>query len=449
MALDIAELYEIFNHVITADPATAGVTTDSRKVAPGSIFFALRGDNFDGNAYAATALEQGAAAAVVEAGRWSESLPTDDPRYFVCDDPLLALQHLASHHRRVLNPTIVSLTGSNGKTTTKELILRVLSTKFRVCATQGNLNNHIGVPLTLLAMRRHHDIGIVEMGANHRGEIALLCDIATPDIGLITNIGRAHLEGFGGVDGVRQGKGEMFDYLAKHQGVAIYPDDDPTLSSMVSERHDLHGQSYSLTDLGLEIERPAPDSQHLTVRSAGRSYATAMVGDYNIRNIAAAVAVGRHFGISTDQALEAASSYSPDNNRSQVIVTQHNTLYMDAYNANPSSMHAALTNFGNLNVENKVVILGDMLELGEYSQAEHAAILQLAISLEYEVILAGKLFSDAVRASAFGPESLSAVSCFSDVARLDSHLSDHRLTGKHILIKGSRGISLEKITHLL
>lgn len=365
------------------------VSTDSRRTEPGSLFFALRGASFDGNRFAADALARGAAFAVVD----DPAVAATDSRMICVGDALTALQTLAREHRRTLGIPLLALTGSNGKTTTKELVSRVLAARFRVYATRGNLNNHIGVPLTLLAMTGDTDFGVVEMGASAQGEIALLCQIAQPDYGLVTNIGRAHLDGFGGPEGVRRGKGELFDYLAAHGGRAFVPEDDATLVSMASERPSLAAISYSCTLAdGME--------HHLE-------------GTYNRTNIAAAVAVGHYFGIAEASIRRAVAAYAPDNHRSQRIETGRNTVVADCYNANPSSMQAALENFRAEALGNhcaKVLILGDMLELGHWSSAEHARIVQLALSIEgAQLLLVGEAFAAVCRASGHGTTEAGAL----------------------------------------
>lgn len=425
------------------------ISTDSRAAAKDSIFVALRGDNFDGNDYAAGALEAGAAIAVID----NPAKAVSD-RYFLVEDTLTALQRLAAHHRAQLGLPIVAITGSNGKTTTKELANRVLSTKFRTVVTEGNLNNHIGVPLTLLRMNGHTQIGIVEMGANHRGEIALLCSIARPDYGLITNIGQAHLEGFGGPDGVKEGKGELFDYLLENRGTAIYPPDDPALSGMVTHRSGLKAIPYPSVSLapgasGGFIAVSASGSS--TVAEPGRITRTQLVGEYNLPNVAAALAIGTLFGIGTDDMAAAIEGYAPNNNRSQKKETKHNDLILDAYNANPSSMLAALDNFTkHPHRLPKAVILGDMLELGAYSGAGHRAIVEAIEAAGIpEAFLVGEHFTLLIPPGQTIQRKNTRFHAFADVGHMADYLQAHPLRNHHILIKGSRGIRLEKIVPLL
>ncbi len=381
------------------------------------MFFALRGESFDGNLYASKALEAGARWAVVD----NAEVAVDD-RYIVVPDTLAALQELAHYHRRQFDIPFLAITGTNGKTTTKELVAAVLSRKYRTCYTQGNLNNHIGVPLTLLSVPRDAEFVIVEMGASAQGEIALLARIAAPDYGLITNIGRAHLEGFGGVEGIRKGKGELYDALAERGGIAFYRADDKTLSEMVAERKGLNVVGYDamLAD---------------GVRSN-------LVGDYNRYNIAVAVVVGGYFGVAREDVLTAIAEYVPSNNRSQSMTTGCNLLTVDCYNANPSSMGVAIANHNattHSDYPHKVLILGDMLELGEWSHAEHTAILAEALGGDAErVLLVGSNFM-----TAEGGDY--RVVRFANALEVAQWLETNPLMGAFVLVKGSRGVGLEKI----
>lgn len=456
------------------------VTTDSRAVASltaahdgvGPIFFALSGENFDGNDYAVQAVAEGAAAAVVR-GRLPKGVKAggdEAARYFVVEDPLAALQELAAYHREVLGLPVVALTGSNGKTTTKELIARVLGLRYRVACTRGNLNNHIGVPLTLLSIREEDDVAVVEMGANHRGEIAALCEMARPDFGLITNVGRAHLDGFGGAEGVRRGKGELFDYLAEHGGTAIYAADDPVLSEMAAERFSTSGDKsgggsavgYRAADFGISAACDGGrGDDKLILSTACGEVATHMTGTYNLANVAAAVAVGDYFGIAVSAAVKAVAAYVPDNNRSQVEDSSKGTgnrLYKDAYNANPSSMAAALDNFLGLPDSatdfsgGKTLILGDMRELGDFAAAEHRAIIDriaetaATASAGLACYVVGPEFSAAAAAA-----GTTAVRSFSSVDELAAALTHGEVSIREaqVLVKGSRGMALEKLYPLL
>ena len=407
------ELYDIFEQC-------GGVTTDSRKISDGVLFVALRGANFDGNNFAIGALEQGALYAVVDNMAIIEANPDYAERLFYVEDTLAALQALAAEHRERLAIPIIAIAGSNGKTTTKELVSRVLAERFEVYATRGNLNNHIGVPLTLLAMNRDTEFGVVEMGASAQKEIELLCNIAKPNYGILTNIGNAHLEGFGGKDGIRKGKGELYDHLEEYGGIAFIPMEDITLCDMAVCRQNMVTEYYS--------------------RSIADGYKSHLSGDYNYYNIAAAVAVGSYFDIDTERIASAIESYIPDNNRSQESVTKRgNTLIIDCYNANPSSMEVAIANIASKS-GNKLLILGDMLELGEWSHEEHCRILELAIQVkESELILVGAHFLKAAHALGIG------ATCCTDSAEAAEWITQSHISDTTILLKGSRGIALEKL----
>ena len=403
------------------------VTTDSRHIEPGGIFFALKGERFDGNRFAAESLRLGAAFAVADDPALRDDPAAREGRLIVGDDALGALQELAREHRRELGIPVLAVTGSNGKTTTKELLRRVLSERFTVLATGGNLNNHIGVPLTLLSLTREAEFAVVEMGASARGEIALLASIAEPNYGLITNIGRAHLDGFGGPEGVRRGKGELFDFLRDNGGRAFVAAEDATLTAMAREREPMAVEYYSLA---LADDVPC----HLE-------------GEYNRANVAAAVAVGRYFGIAEERILHAVDSYVPTNNRSQRMLTERNTLILDCYNANPSSMQAALDNFLVQQPDagaGKAVILGDMLELGDWSRDEHRHVVRLAArDTQARILLVGEHFAEACRSLDPLPPN---VTCFPTRQELEEHLDRNPLSGSLILVKGSRGIGLEHLT---
>lgn len=400
------------------------ISTDTRSIAPGSLFFALRGASFDGNRFAAEALEKGAAIAVVD----DPSVAVDE-RYFVVDDTLRALQELAHEHRTALGIPILAIAGSNGKTTTKELTSRVLAEKFRIYATRGNLNNHIGVPLTLLSMDEETELGIVEMGASACGEIAALCAIADPDFGILTNVGRAHLEGFGGEAGVRRGKGELYDYLAQNEGIAFVREEDDTLRSMAEEREMLHVEGYS--------EQEAADIPHQ------------LEGIYNRYNVAAAAAIGRYFCVEEEAIRRAIAGYHPDNNRSQREERTSNTLIIDCYNANPSSMQASIENFlaeSTNRPAGKVMLLGDMRELGRWSEEEHLRIIRLSThQTGVRTIFVGEEFGKALNAI---KDELTAEH-YDSCDALYKALQDEPLTDSMILIKASRGIGLERLLELL
>ena len=417
---------ERLEQLYTAYTNSTGVTTDSRNSESGALFFALHGASFDGNDYAIAALEQGASCAVIDREDIYDNNPDYAERLFVVEDTLEALQALAQEHRRRLAIPIIAIAGSNGKTTTKELISRVLAEKFEVSTTKGNLNNHIGVPLTLLAMTADTEFGVVEMGASAQGEIALLCSIAEPNYGILTNIGLSHLEGFGGVEGIRRGKGELFDHLDENGGRAFVPQEDAVLCDMASAREDLAVEYYS--------------------RTIAEGFESNLTGDYNRFNIAAAVEVGRYFGVADERIGEAILSFTPDNNRSQAVKTERNQLVVDCYNANPSSMEVALDNIATMEAEHKVLILGDMLELGEWSAEAHLNILHKADGVAERIILVGKEFADAFQAS----EGLEAdYTLYPTTAEAQVALEKSHISGALILLKGSRGIALEKLIERL
>ena len=422
------------------------ITTDSRSVSryieegKKVMFLALKGDKFDGNDFAAQALKEGASFVVVDNPWMAES---GDPRILVVKDCLKALQDMARAYRRNLPVKILAITGSNGKTTTKELINRVLSKKYKVSATCGNLNNHIGVPLTLLNMPSDTEIGIIEMGANHRGEIKQLCAIAEPNYGIITNIGRAHLEGFGGTDGVKKGKGELFDYLRNVRGTAFFLEEDKTLKEMIAEREGVRKSGYSLS--GTTATLSENGTVALKYREAQKPIQSNLVGEYNKYNIAAAVAIGKFFGIDFRQAAEAIENYIPDNNRSQFVSIGSNKIITDAYNANPSSMENALLNFAGMQDENKLVILGDMKELGKYSAEEHDKVL-FAVK-KYGFRKAWFVGDEFIKAGHRIAEK--DMLFFPSVKELEKHIEKTPLHNYTILIKGSHSTRLEEVVPFL
>ena len=414
--MNLEKLYTAFTN-------STGVTTDSRKIEEGAMFFALHGASFDGNDYAVQSLEKGASVAVVDREDILTANPDHAEQLILVEDTLQALQALAREHRRELAIPIIAIAGSNGKTTTKELVSRVLAERFAVTTTKGNLNNHIGVPLTLLSMNNETEFGIVEMGASAQHEIELLCSIAEPNYGILTNIGLSHLEGFGGVEGIRKGKGELFDYLNENGGRAFVPQEDATLCDMVIEREDLAVEYYT--------------------RTIAEGFNSNLTGDYNRYNIAAAVAVGRYFDIAESRIAEAILSFTPDNNRSQAVKTERNSLVVDCYNANPSSMEVALDNIATMEAERKVLILGDMLELGEWSAEAHQNILRKADKVANEIILVGKEFAAAH--AVVGEELESNYSLYPTTAEASESLNKKPISNALILLKGSRGIALEKL----
>ncbi|MDR0972553.1 MAG: UDP-N-acetylmuramoyl-tripeptide--D-alanyl-D-alanine ligase [Prevotellaceae bacterium] len=414
-----------------------GITTDTRTCTPGSMFIALRGTSFDGNKFAAQALQAGCAYAVVDNPAYAVA---GDDRYLPTENSLLTLQALARHHRRQMPATVLGITGTNGKTTTKELIAAVLSQRYSVLYTEGNLNNHIGVPLTLLRLRPTHEFAVVEMGANHPGEIKTLCEIAEPDCGLITNVGKAHLEGFGSLKGVIRTKGELYDFLRKRpESVVFLNQDDTTLPSLAEHiRQITYGKTTNALVNG-DIVVGSPNlSFNWQIGAHGMVHPveTRLIGAYNLMNALAAAAVGTFFQVSPEQIGKALTDYAPTNNRSQLLHTGSNTLIVDTYNANPTSMQASVEHFLHMDAANKLLILGDMLELGAESASEHGSVIRsLQAHTDIKVILVGNQF--AAIASPF--------KTYRTTDELIADLKAHKPMGHTILLKGSHGIRLEKL----
>lgn len=422
------------------------VTTDSRAICGGEIFFALKGENFDGNAYALKAIQDGARWAVVNK---DAGLPADD-RLILVDDPFTTLQQLAVYHRNhVLEGRrlpVIGLTGTNGKTTTKELISAVLSRKFNVTATQGNLNNDIGVPLSLLKITPQTQIAVIEMGASHPDDIAKLVQVSQPDYGLITNVGRAHLLGFGSFEGVKAAKGELYKYLSSRNGSVVFlNNDDAELRSMSVEWVTSHIWPYGVRYDGARILETSPEKPYLRIRlKNGSTVCTNLVGSYNVSNVMAALAIGRYFGVSDADAIAAVQEYVPRNNRSQLQRSGSNTLIIDAYNANPTSMGAALDNFAAMNATSKLALLGDMRELGQDSVSEHRKIVRRLSDENIPAIVVGEEFGKALRA-----EGTELQGWFGTSAELAAYLEAHPVKETAVLIKGSRGIQMEKVIEKL
>lgn len=434
--MEIAALYELFQQ-------HPQITTDSRNCPKGSIFFALKGASFNGNAFASKALEQGCSYAVVDE---PEFCPDNDPRYLLTDDCLTTLQQLANRHRRQFPIPVIQVTGTNGKTTTKELIAAVLSKKFRVLYTQGNLNNHIGVPLTLLRLTSEHQIAIIETGANHPGEIKALAEIVEPDYGLITNVGRAHLEGFGSFEGVIQTKCELYDYLRKNNGTVFLHVNNPWLAPKAAGMKQIGYASAPTTDPVLVSGTTGACAPFLsfnwTASATGRAHQTTthLVGTYNMENMLAAAAVGLHFQVTEEDINEALSSYVPSNNRSQLTVTTKNKLIVDAYNANPTSMAAALKNFAAMTIGPKMAILGAMKELGADSQEEHAKIIRQLQEYTFDKVwLVGSEFDGLT----------TEYPVFKDIEAVKQQIKQEMPEGYYILIKGSNSTHLYQLPELL
>lgn len=418
--MNIEQLYQLFEESYFVD-------TDTRKIRKGSLFFALKGDHFNGNEFALTAIKNGAKYAIIDEEKYHTHSNT-----ILVSNVLETLQSLANFHRKKLNTPILSLTGSNGKTTTKELINAVLAKKYNTIATIGNLNNHIGVPLTLLNITKETELAIIEMGANHLHEIATLCKIAEPNFGYITNFGKAHLEGFGGVDGVIKGKSELYDFLRVNKGIAFVNVTD-TLQMKQSEG--VNTIPFGNTDISLTTADPFVKVKFKTVEINSH-----LIGNYNYNNIAAAICIGNYFNVPLDDIKKGIENYIPSNNRSQIIEKGTNKIILDAYNANPSSMAAALENFHQLNETPKVVFLGDMFELGKESLYEHQKIGELVSTYQFDTVyLIGKAFSTIQVKNAFVYDSFDAFKA-----------SNYKLniTNSTILIKGSRGMALERLLEL-
>ncbi len=420
------------------------VCTDSRELKKGAVFFALKGPNFNGNQFAEQALASGCAYAVVD-----EDIYVKDKRFLFVPDVLEALQALANYHVRMLNTQVIAITGSNGKTTTKELVYAVLSKKYKVLATKGNLNNHIGVPLTLLSLTPLHEMAVVEMGANHVGEIAVLCELAEPDFGIITNIGSAHLEGFGSLEGVLKAKSELYHFLKKKKGlVFVNAENSQLLKAAEGNRIESYGPTNQVNVQGTLVkgdpfiklrwkrkESVVPLIEHPVVNMA-------LVGKYNLENILAAVCVGCHFGVEEQKINEALEGYVPSNSRSQLMEKGSCKIVLDAYNANPTSMRAAIENFESLHLADKVLILGDMLELGIDSAREHQEIMGLIKSKGFpRVFLIGKNFKAA--------ENTIGAVLFDTTDVLCEYLKGNPLKNSSLLIKGSRGLKLERVLEVL
>jgi len=433
--MTIEALYSVFKkHPV--------VCTDTRTVSSGCIFFALKGAIFNGNTFAQEALSKGASYAVVDEKEFAK-----DERCILVDDVLKTLQLLANYHRRQLKCPVLAITGSNGKTTTKELTTKILSKKFKTQATKGNFNNHIGVPLTVLSASAETEFLIVEMGANHLNEIASLCTIAEPDYGIITNVGKAHLEGFGSFEGVMKGKGELYDFLAKHDRLAFVNSDNSLLAAMVATAQVKHIVQYGTNAADcrgvlveafpfLKIEWETGKAQH--------QVSTHLIGDYNFENILAAICIGNYFGVDAVDINAAVAEYIPDNNRSQIINKGSNTIILDAYNANPTSVAAALKNFAAMdtNGKEKIVMLGEMAELGKDSGEEHQRIVQLIEELSFKsVFLVGSKFNPSPMGIHF--------SAFQTVEDATKHVRQLALKNSFILIKGSRSAKMEKILEAL
>lgn len=427
--MEIAELYKCFMEC-------GKVTTDSRNCPEGSMFIALKGETFNGNAFAAQALKQGCRYAVIDESEYAGE------GTILVDNCLQALQQLANYHRRQLKTPVIGITGTNGKTTTKELISTVLSRKFNTLYTEGNFNNHIGVPLTLLRLTKEHEMAVVEMGANHPGEIKTLVRIAEPDYGIITNVGKAHLQGFGSFEGVIRTKGELYDFLRAKGGATIFiQNENPYLNGIAEGLTCVrYGQTAGLYVSGELISCSPFLSFRWTAEGVSHEVNTHLIGSYNLDNMLAAAAIGRYFGVSDDDISSALASYLPHNNRSQLKETADNKLIVDAYNANPTSMMAALKNFRQVEAPHKMVILGDMKELGEASREEHQKVVDYLKECGFD------------RVVLVGPEFAAATHSYQTFQHVDEVLADiriHKPQGYYILIKGSNSMKLSQLPESL
>lgn len=434
--MNITNVYSIYSH-------STGVCTDTRSIKEGSLFIALKGESFNGNDYILASLEAGTSHAIADEKRSEFS---GNSRITIVDNGLVALQSLAHHHRSKLKIPIIGLTGSNGKTTSKELLYAALSQTYSTYATHGNLNNHIGVPLSLLEINESHEIAIIEMGANHQKEIQFLCSIAAPDFGYITNIGLAHLEGFGGEEGVYIGKKELFDFLKENDGKAFINNDDP---KVIRASNGLSGISYGQSEKAIFQGVYSIENGLLSVQwwrdidPFKRLIKTKLSGGYNFSNVMSAVTLARYFGVPDEKIKAGIESYIPENNRSQVEHTDlNNTVIVDCYNANPSSMLAAIDNLSNDSFKNPFVILGDMLELGDSSFEKHQEILKL---LEKKAIAGYFVGSEFLKAK----DSFDNVIFFERTSDVVDYLKKNKLTNKSILLKGSRKLKLEQLLELL
>jgi UDP-N-acetylmuramoyl-tripeptide--D-alanyl-D-alanine ligase len=434
--MTVKEIYSIFQKC-------TGVTTDSRKCGPGLMFFALKGERFDGNEFVRGALEQGCPYAVMDnAGLYD----AQDSRMILVDNVLSTLQQVAALHRRTLGTPLIGITGTNGKTTTKELTNAVMSTTYNVLCTQGNLNNSIGVPLTVLGLKPEHEYAIVEMGASHPGDIKELVEVSQPDFGLITNVGKAHLLGFGSFEGVKRTKGELYDWLREHDGTAFVNRDNEHLQQMCKGlpliEYGKPGHDGLLVEGEVLECNPFVKFRWRSGKGEWHTVQTSLIGAYNVDNALAAITIGLKFGVKEQDASEAVANYKPQNNRSQLTETSRNRLVVDAYNANPTSMAAALENFSMIKAQDKMLILGDMRELGEASDAEHRKIVEEIAKYGFtQVWLVGSEFAKAADGSGFR--------LFADVDEVNRALETEKVSGKTILIKGSNSIGLTKtITNL-
>ncbi|HEX8314327.1 MAG TPA: UDP-N-acetylmuramoyl-tripeptide--D-alanyl-D-alanine ligase [Flavisolibacter sp.] len=426
--MNIEELYEVYR-------ANPSVQTDTRKLQKGDLYFALKGPSFNGNSFAQKAIEQGAAYAVIDEKGFAVEGKT-----ILVDDVLETLQQLAFHHRKQFNIPFLAITGSNGKTTTKELIHAVLSTSFKTYTTEGNLNNHIGVPLTILKIRPDAEMAVIEMGANHQREIASYCVIALPTHGLITNVGKAHLEGFGGEEGVRKGKGELFDYLREAGGSIFRMNDYDYLHGMSQGINNIFTYGTADAEVVGNVSKSDPFLEVSFTKGFSGTVKTSLVGSYNLPNVLAAVAVGKSFGVADEKIRSAIEAYAPSNSRSQLVSKGTNKIILDAYNANPSSMKAAIDNFAKAEGDKKILVLGAMAELGPESLNEHKSIIEQIGSHQWNaVLLVGGDFVKSTHPFLSFPKPEEA----------GKWLQQHNIQDAFLLVKGSRSMQMEKVLNYL
>ena len=423
--MEIQNLYTIFLN-------SNGVSTDTRTLKKGEIFFALKGPKFNGNDFAKIAIEKGAAFVIID------KLITIEisPQIIIVKNPLLSLQELANYHRKILKTKIIAITGSNGKTTTKELIRKVISKKYNVLATEGNYNNHIGVPLTLLKLKKKHEIAVIEMGANHLKEIEFLCNITLPDWGYITNFGKAHLEGFGSEKGVIQGKSELYKHLEANKGQILINGDDPVQVKQTDQKKVVQFGSNHTNDYEIN---PITKNEDLQLQFQGKIFKSSLHGNYNFTNIAASIAFGIIFKVPLTDIQIAVEGYQSENNRSQKLVIKGVRYILDAYNANPSSMEVAINAFANDKSDSKIVILGDMLELGKKSKEEHESILELCLKNKFSIIFTiGENFKETSIES-------NKISKFENLEKFKKYFMTKKINYNSALIKGSRSMKLERL----
>ena len=439
--ISVEELYGLYKKC-------TGITTDSRQIKEGSMFFALKGETFDGNDFALDALKAGAKYAIVDRFLL-EGTSWKGRKCIVVENSLNMLQQLAAYHRLQFDIPVVGITGTNGKTTTKELVAAVLSRKYELVATQGNYNNFIGVPLTLFRLDEHTEMAVVEMGASAPGEITTLTRVVQPTCGIITTVGKAHLQGFGSFEGVKKTKGELYDYLRQKGGVVFYNADNPDLCEMVQHRTGLRLCRYGVREQKVEILPATAESPYLQLsfEHEGKpvTISTHLVGAYNADNVMAALAIGSFFEVPFTSMVKAIEAYTPSNSRSQLVKTERNTLIIDAYNANPSSMKVALKNFAATNFEHKVLMLGDMLELGPDSVAEHRAILEQAVQVTPDIYLVGSEFEAACEMGSLPGR----IRTFPTIEDLKANVAEQPLEGCTILIKGSNGKHMQRVVDAL